>query len=46
MPKAKYETDYSKHYRWYRLKPFICPARVELNKLAFLERTQERFMKN
>ncbi len=37
LPKAKYETDYSKNYRSYRLKPFKCPARVELDKLAALE---------
>lgn len=37
LPKTKYETDYSKNYRFHRLKPFVCPARVELDRLAFLE---------
>lgn len=37
LPKAKYETDYSKNYRHYKYKPFICPARVELDRLAALE---------
>lgn len=37
---GNYRTDYATNYIDHGLKPFVCPARVELDRLAALDAAQ------